>query len=165
MNQNAIDEFMAARGDYLFPNSVYTREEVESALRVAPEEFAYSLGNIKFNNPTILLVVSIIGSSFGIDRFLLKKIPTGILKIITLGGFGIWTLVDVVTAKRRCRNYNCQLLIDAIGDPSKIGSGINLDMDIDTQRITNVAKAVAPQVENLGRSLKDLNNSFDVYPY
>ncbi|GAA1415554.1 hypothetical protein AUR04nite_21400 [Glutamicibacter uratoxydans] len=33
---------------------------------------------------------------FGIDRFYLGKIGTGILKLITIGGFGIWYVIDVI---------------------------------------------------------------------
>lgn len=44
----------------------------------------------------VLLLLSLLVGILGIDRFYLGKIGTGILKLITLGGFGIWWLIDVI---------------------------------------------------------------------
>ena len=33
---------------------------------------------------------------FGVHRFFVGKVGTGILQLVTLGGFGIWTLIDFI---------------------------------------------------------------------
>jgi TM2 domain-containing membrane protein YozV len=44
----------------------------------------------------ILLLLSIFLGSLGIDRFYVGKIGTGILKLITCGGCGIWWIIDLI---------------------------------------------------------------------
>lgn len=45
---------------------------------------------------TVLLILSIVLGSLGVDHFYSGKIGTGILKLITFGGCGIWWLIDVI---------------------------------------------------------------------
>jgi TM2 domain-containing membrane protein YozV len=44
--------------------------------------------------PTILLCFFLGG--LGIHRFYVGKVGTGILQLVTLGGLGIWVLIDFV---------------------------------------------------------------------
>ena len=41
-------------------------------------------------------LLSLLLGTLGIDRFYLGKVGTGILKLITIGGLGLWSLIDLI---------------------------------------------------------------------
>jgi len=43
-----------------------------------------------------LLLLSIFLGSLGVDRFYVGKIGTGILKLVTGGGCGVWWIIDII---------------------------------------------------------------------
>ena len=42
------------------------------------------------------LILCILLGGLGVHRFYVGKIGTGILMLLTFGGLGIWTLVDII---------------------------------------------------------------------
>ena len=57
----------------------------------------------------VTLLLCLFTGTLGVHRFYVGKIGTGILQLLTFGGFGIWTLVDFILIA-------CKKFTDANGD-------------------------------------------------
>lgn len=107
MNKNKIDFFLTQFGNKFPPEKLLFIQEQLAKI----DDSKYSLiCSIDYKEPSTLLIVSILVGGLGVDRFLLEDVPLGILKLLTCGGVGIWTIIDWFTVTQRTREYNFKKL-------------------------------------------------------
>lgn len=145
MEQLKVMEYLEENEKYLFPNKQFTEAEIENALMAAPDSFEMTMNGMPFKKPSVVQLISLFPG--GLDRFYLGEMLKGVFKYVTLSGFGVWWIADMVSAKDRCRAYNCNKLISAVNDPSVIAQMQNADEKIN--KAIEVAKVAAPAVKSL----------------
>lgn len=47
-------------------------------------------------NWVLTLIMSIFFGTLGVDRFIMGHVGLGLLKLITVGGCGVWWLIDLI---------------------------------------------------------------------
>ncbi len=104
MHTQAVENYILMNQKY-FPGEkiLYLKERL-----YAIDEQRFSLlATVNLKDPVAILIVSIFLGSWGIDRFMLGDIGLGILKLLTLGVFGIFTIVDwfLISARTREKNF------------------------------------------------------------
>jgi TM2 domain-containing membrane protein YozV len=78
---------------------------------------------------------------FGAHRFYVGKITTGILQLITLGGLGIWAMIDLVMIL-------CGVFTDSGGNPITKWTGEQLMVD-DTRLIQEIHQGLSRMEERV----------------
>ncbi len=91
MDAQKVDTFIMTNGKY-FP-SEFIIPLREMLLNADDSKWAL-IQTIQYKDPTLALVISLVGGSLGIDRFFIGDMGLGIAKLITCGGFGIWSIID-----------------------------------------------------------------------
>lgn len=158
MDKLTVAEFLEKNKEFLFPNKEYTETNVEDALMAAPDDFEMTMNSIPFRKPSTVQIISVFPGQLGVDRFYLGDIKKGILKYFTCGGAGIWWIMDMISAKDRCRAYNCKKLMDSINDPSVIAQMQNVDDKI--SKTVETAKKLTPVGKEIVKGAKDIGSTF-----
>ncbi len=105
MDTDKASLFLIANNDK-FPEEyiVHLKERIDKC----DETKLNMLYMLQFKDPTITLVLSLFVGSLGIDRFYLGDTGLGVIKLLTCGGLGIWTIVDwfLIMGIAREKNFN-----------------------------------------------------------
>lgn len=103
MDQSRVDMFIMTSGEN-FP--AYRIPDMRNTLSGMDESRFVMVESQSYYKPTLMLIISILGGSLGIDRFMLGEVGLGVLKLITCGGCGIWTIIDWFLVMDKTRDYN-----------------------------------------------------------
>ncbi len=111
MDAQSVDMFLMANAKYLEDHQMY---QIRERLLAMDESKWRMLQFMQFNDPVIILIVSLITGPLAVDRFMIGDIGLGVAKLLTCGGFGIWMLVDWVLIMGITRRKNTEKLMMAI---------------------------------------------------
>ncbi|MDX2002834.1 MAG: TM2 domain-containing protein [Chitinophagales bacterium] len=107
MDAQKVDMYIVINGKYFESHQLgYIREK----LLASDESKWQALLTLQFKEPSIILTASFLGGALGIDRFMVGDTGLGVAKLLTCGGFQIWTIVDWFNMVNRTKEVNFQTL-------------------------------------------------------
>src|SRR5690349_7745134 len=97
---------------YIMSNNKFFESQYMNSIRdrlVNLDESKWPMVSIlQLKDPTTMLIISILAGGLGIDRFMIGDTGLGIGKLLTCGGFGIWTIIDWFMIQGATREKNLQ---------------------------------------------------------
>jgi TM2 domain-containing membrane protein YozV len=105
MDAQKVDMFIMSNGKF-FEN--HQLNMIRERLLVLDDSKWAVLSTVELKDPTTSLIVSLLAGSLGIDRFIIGDAGLGVGKLLTCGGFGIWTIVDWFQIQKATREKNLQ---------------------------------------------------------
>ncbi len=111
INPDFVQQYIMANAKFFPEDSI---NELKARLSKLSQNQFNAIQGIQLKDPMIMLLLSLFLGSWGIDRFLLKEIGLGIIKLLTAGGCGIWTIVDWFLVMNRTREFNYKLVSNSL---------------------------------------------------
>ncbi len=112
MNENTISSFLMQNSKFFAPTH---QAEIKQLLANVDESKLPAIQTVSFKDPMMMLIIAFVAGSLGVDRFMLGQVGLGVAKLLTVGGCGIWSLVDLFTVQQRTKDFNLNLLKETLG--------------------------------------------------
>lgn len=103
MDKDKVNQFLMVNADKFPPMMV---EQMRKKLESMTEDQESALFTKEWKSPLAGFLLAFFLGCFGVDRFWLGETGSGVAKLLTCGGVGIWSLIDLFTIFQRTRNYN-----------------------------------------------------------
>lgn len=120
VDPDEVDKFLEENKNYFPDKEIFSlRKEI---LKLTRKEFL-QLKSLSFRSPAIMCLISFFLGWTGLDRFLLKDIPLGVLKLLGMTFFGgvgfaigayIFSWIDVFLTWGNTKEYNLKMVLEAI---------------------------------------------------
>lgn len=110
MDAQKVDAFLMVNAKYLPEVKI---PAVREMLLTMDDSRSSMLATVQFKDPVIALVLSLFLGGLGIDRFYIGNTGLGVGKLLTCGGFGVWTFIDfffIMGATRECNLEKLMLI-------------------------------------------------------
>ncbi len=111
MEAQQVDMFMMMNSKFF---EGYQLPGIREKLLTLDQSKWSALQTIQLKDPTTSIIVSILGGSLGIDRFLIGDTGMGIGKLLTCGGLGIWAIIDWFLIMGATREKNMEMFQKAV---------------------------------------------------
>ncbi|MEZ7884987.1 MAG: TM2 domain-containing protein [Bacteroidales bacterium] len=107
MDSQKVDLFIMSNNKFF---ESYQVPHIRQKLLNADESKWDIIQTLQFKDPTTCLIISLLGGALGIDRFYIGDTGLGVAKLITCGGLGIWTIIDLFLIMGAAREKNISKL-------------------------------------------------------
>ncbi len=97
--------FLMTNGKYF---ESYRLNHIRSRLKEMDDDQFFRVQTQSYKDPMMILVVSLLVGTLGVDRFLIGEVGLGIAKLLTCGGLGIWAIVDWFLIMGATRDKNLE---------------------------------------------------------
>ncbi|HFU4025183.1 TPA: TM2 domain-containing protein [Streptococcus suis] len=87
---------------------------LQKSLTGISQEKIHQIYMVDLKDPQMVLICSLLFGGLGVDRFIIGDVGLGILKLITAGGLGIWTIIDYFLTYKKARQVNFERVMEIV---------------------------------------------------